>query len=245
MKQSPNACPVFALLVVAAAFGFIMGMYYIEDTSGVPRAHNYIPLASRYQQVQQLLSQTQTAELAHNLDLPKVWPFAPEQPRWAFKGVLKPPVAEGEMDLIPLCNASFVEQHPLSDSDYARSYTPGEPCRSLPPGLLQKIQSGQAVRIVVVGGSMTQGRRCFDGKRSWQSCAWSSRLEDRLREVFSGKNITVHNAALPGFSYGHWLSSGMLESLTEADVVVIDEQVNSHVSCCCGPGLVDGRIATE
>lgn len=155
---------------------------------------------------------------------------------WQFKGVQKPPAAEGDMDLIPICNSTFLQQHPLSDADYRRSYRPGGPC-SMPPNLLDKLSSGQPVNIKVVGGSMTQGRRCFDGKRAWRECAWSSRLQDRLQETFPNANVTVHNVAIPGYSYGHWLQSGMIDGLvSQTDILVVDEQVNSHVStnAACG-----------
>jgi hypothetical protein len=231
--KSPNYYPVLALMFVAAAFGFIIGMYYMEANTGMPSVHDYILLASK-QQHQVLLSPQQQAEkltMLQQLDLPAVWPFAPEQPRWAFKGVQKASMTDGEADLIPLCNATFVERHPLTDSDYERSYTPGGPC-SMPPGLLQKIQSGAAVKIIVVGGSMTRGRACFDGNRTLETCAWSSRLQARLNEVFQDSNITVVNKALPGFSYSNWTGSGMFGGLVDADVLIVDEQVNSHVSSC-------------
>jgi hypothetical protein len=163
------------------------------------------------------------------------WPSDLHPTSWQFSGVQKPRIAEGDIQLVPLCNASFVRQYPLTNADFERSYIPGSPC-SMPPGLLQKMSSGQPVAITVVGGSMTQGRRCLDGKRWQRECSWSSRLQDRLRETFPTGNITVHNKAIPGYSYGHWLQSGMLDGLVQADVLVIDEQVNSHVSACVFSG---------
>lgn len=217
MKQQ---CPsVFAILVTitAASLGIMLGMLYTQDAIGVQQAP------------QQPTQQTSTG--AQGLaGLPKVWPLAPhEAPSWFFKGVQHVRAKhQGDARLIPLCNDSFVDKHPLAAADYERSFTPGSVC-SMPPGLLHKIQSGAPVRIVAVGGSMTQGRECIDGKRAWQTCAWPSRMHDRLNEIFSGSNITVKNAALPGFSYSNWLASGMLDSLTEADVVIVDQQVNSQV----------------
>lgn len=99
----------------------------------------------------------------------------------------------------------------------------------MPPDLLQKLDSGHPVEITVLGGSMTQGRRCLDGVRWQRDCSWSSRVQDRLRETFPAGNITVLNKAMPGFSYGHWVQSGMLDGLVQTDVLIIDEQVNSHV----------------
>lgn len=161
------------------------------------------------------------------------WPSDIHYTSWQFKGVQMPRVAEGDIELVPICNASFVRQYPLTSTDFKRSYIPGSPC-SMPPGLLQKMSSGQPVTITVVGGSMTQGRRCIDGQRWQRECSWTSRLQDRLRETFPTGNITVQNKAIPGFSYNHWLQSGMLDGLVQADVMIIDEQVNSHVSAGTG-----------
>lgn len=163
----------------------------------------------------------------HNAD--EAWPSPLLYTAWKFKGVQHPHTAEGDIALVPLCSASFTEHHPLTASDYQRSYRSGHPC-NMPPGLLQKIQAGEPVKITVVGGSMTQGLRCYDGKRIMQACAWSRRLQDRLRETFPQANITVHNAALRGFSYGQWVVSGMFDGLVDTDVAIIDEQANSHVS---------------
>lgn len=158
------------------------------------------------------------------------WPLEALHPsEWTFKGVQLPKIAEGDMDLVPVCNSTFYKQHPFNIEDYERSYTPGATC-SMPADLLYKIKTGKPVLITVVGGSMTQGRRCTDGKRGWTHCAWSSRLDDRLKEAFPNSNVTVNNIAMPGFSYGHWLKNGMMDGMAHADVVIIDEQVNSHVS---------------
>lgn len=101
----------------------------------------------------------------------------------------------------------------------------------MPPGILERLQSGLPVRIVAIGGSMTAGHACFDGDRNGRACAWPQRMQERLLQMFPDhSNITVANMATPGQDYTAALSSGRIRNMIDADVLLVDLQVNSQVS---------------
>lgn len=100
----------------------------------------------------------------------------------------------------------------------------------MPQDMLRNLQSGQAVRITVVGGSVTVGHNCKDGNKTGTSCAWPQQLQQRLQQVFPNASITLRNKARPAYSYRNWLESGaMLDLLVDTDILLVDLQVNSQV----------------
>lgn len=241
-KQSPKQWPVRLSVTVAAVLGATLWAMSWTYQPLSRSTHSITPSQlTAAVGCNSTPSGQEPFSLASEVGSTSVWPSDIHYTSWQFKGVQMPKIAEGDIDLVPICNASFVRQYPLTGLDFQRSYIPGNPC-SMPSGLLQKMSSGQPVQITVVGGSMTQGRRCVDGVRWQRECSWSSRLQDRLHESFPTGNITVHNKAIPGFSYGHWLQSGMMDGLVQADVLVIDEQVNSHVSAGSQTPVLDTTI---
>lgn len=77
---------------------------------------------------------------------------------------------------------------------------------------------------------MTVGANCIDGSRSGLQCAWPQRVLEHLLLLFPNASITLHNKAQGGRHYAAWIESGELDGLvTEADVLLIDLQVNSQV----------------
>lgn len=148
---------------------------------------------------------------------------------WTFPGVTCCS-SEGDEPLCPWCNKTFTTRYPLQEAEhFQRSFIPGGPC-AMPPGLLQKLKTGQPVKINVVGGSMTAGKFCNDKGRHQSACAWPARMRDRLLQLFPRADITVTNMAKPGFSYTSFMSTGSVHDLIDADVLFIDLQVNSQVS---------------
>jgi hypothetical protein len=129
------------------------------------------------------------------------------------------------------CNSSFTKQYPFTQAEhFQRSIHPGSPC-SMPPDLLERLQRGSRnFTINIVGGSMTTGAGCVDGSRHQTTCAWGARMQDRLMQMFPKANLTVRNKVVPGRSYRNWLESARLAELSDADVLVVDLQVNSQVS---------------
>lgn len=161
---------------------------------------------------------------------------------WRIPGV-RECHAEGDNSICPWCNSTFTKQHPLSLQHFQRAYLPGEPC-SMPAAVLQKLHSGEPLHISVLGGSMTEGVACNDGIRQQSACAWPSRLQERLMQVYPAANITVSNKARRGSHYGAWLEAGDLETFLDgADTLMIDLQVNSQVSSV--PGASGGSVFTS
>jgi len=155
-------------------------------------------------------------------------PHSSLAPNWSFTGVQQC-VAEGDPDACTWCNSTFTVRYPLMAEHFQHAFIPGQPC-SMPPGVLQRLQSNQSITIAVIGGSMTAGHGCFD-QRHGSQCAWPAKLQHRLQEMYPNASITVKNLARPGFSYTDVLSSGHIHTALNADVLLIDLQVNSQVSC--------------
>lgn len=172
-------------------------------------------------------------------DVKKHLHMAPAQ--WTFPGASN---CTGEINntaLCQWCNATFLQQYPLSPEMLERSYIPGSPC-SMPSNLLDMLRSGAPVKLAVIGGSMTMGTHCFDSERPELSkmtvsplfyksttCPWMYKMQKRLQQLFPAANISIANHARGGFSYGEHLSLGTLKAATDADVLFIDMQVNSQV----------------
>lgn len=145
---------------------------------------------------------------------------------WTFPGVQQC-FGESDVSLCSWCNWTFTKQYPFVLEQFSRAYIPGA---RMPPGLLHKLQTGRPVSISIVGGSVTAGRDCRDGSRSQKGCAWPSRLQDRLLQLYPGANLTVVNLAMPAHHYFAWLTRGELSEAVQADVMLVDLQVNSVVS---------------
>jgi hypothetical protein len=162
-------------------------------------------------------------------------PAADQQPghklfsTWHLPGV-RECHGEGDNSICQWCNSTLTKHHPLKFQHFQRAYLPGRAC-SMPTAVLQKLRYGEPLQISVLGGSMTEGVACNDGFRKESACAWPSRLQERLMQVYPAANITVSNKARRGSHYGAWLEAGDLETFLDgADILIIDLQVNSQVS---------------
>lgn len=60
-------------------------------------------------------------------------------------------------------------------------------------------------------------------------------MKDRLELLYPSGRVTVRNMAQPAWSYSRWLEAGVIDTLVQSDVLIIDLQVNSQVTsqCCC------------
>ena len=177
------------------------------------------------------------------------WPSTLPPAPWPFPGV-QAFHSESDVALSQWCNDTFSRQHPLTAADYDGAYTPGGAC-SMPAGLLEALESGsRELTVAVVGGSMTHGSGCYEGPNRWlptcraqdkkcysKRCAWPSRMKDRLQLSYPSSRLTVRNMAQPAWSYARWLEAGVIDTLVQSDVLIIDLQVNSQVisqqQCCC------------
>eukprot|EP01050_Picozoa_sp_SAG11_P028154 SAG11_NODE_7419_length_1147_cov_1.032443_1_plen_294_part_10 len=67
---------------------------------------------------------------------------------------------------------------------------------------INRMNSGESVRLLVLGGSETSGVQCDEGEfglhRTARACAWANRLQDWLTAAFPAANITVTNMARGG-----------------------------------------------
>jgi hypothetical protein len=76
--------------------------------------------------------------------------------------------------------------------------------------LVSRLNRGEPVKIVVIGGSMTAGNRDdirFASQEEAKEGAWPRKLELLLRHIWPKSLITVENLARPGWSQDTWLSS--------------------------------------
>lgn len=89
----------------------------------------------------------------------------------------------------------------------------------------------EPVRILVVGGSVTQGHSCQEGMRYSRTCAWPQRLERLLNQWILGYYdehrlvVEVENAAVE--STGSYVSLVLLESGVYSGFDIL---VNSHAT---------------
>jgi hypothetical protein len=54
-------------------------------------------------------------------------------------------------------------------------------------------------------------------------------MQDRLHQLMPAAQFGIRNVARPSWSYSTWLESGMVDTLAETDILIIDLQVNSQV----------------
>ena len=128
--------------------------------------------------------------------------------------------AEGDMLACEWCKNAFSNHYPLNVADFQNSFIEGNPC--LWKELARKFDSGEVIHIGVMGGSMTAGRRCHDAAGS-SHCAWPAKLE----KLFNSPNVIVHNYAVPGADYDHYLASGDLQFI-QCDLLLVDLAVNAQ-----------------
>jgi hypothetical protein len=79
---------------------------------------------------------------------------------------------------------------PLSQSTLTRQW-------STLQRLQHKLQRGDEISIVVMGGSVTMGVNCFTVKTQMRNCAWPYRLEQFLQQM-GLKTVKVYNFAIAG-----------------------------------------------
>jgi len=118
--------------------------------------------------------------------------------------------------------------YPLSSTQFQRSFTSGE--RKTWDRVFERLEEGNDVKIVVIGGSMTTGNEC--GPRSadgtYLSCAWSTYVSAWLSRQYPSWKITLTNIAIGGMSAGNWYSWPHIKS---SDIYIIDTTVNAQVYC--------------
>ncbi|GAX24003.1 hypothetical protein FisN_26Lh068 [Fistulifera solaris] len=79
---------------------------------------------------------------------------------------------------------------PLSQSTMTRQWSTLE-------RLQHKLERGEEISIVVLGGSVTMGVNCFTVKTQMRNCAWPYRLEQFLQQM-GLKTVKVYNFAIAG-----------------------------------------------
>lgn len=118
--------------------------------------------------------------------------------------------------------------YPLSSTQFQHSFTPG--ARKTWSRVVEHLEKGNDVNIVVIGGSMTTGSGC--GPRSsdgtYLSCAWSTYVSSWLTRQYPSWKITLTNIAIGGMSAGNWYSWPKIKS---SDIYIIDTTVNAQVYC--------------
>ena len=62
---------------------------------------------------------------------------------------------------------------------------------------MRQLEAGAPVTVVAVGGSVTAGVMCTEGKRALQACCWSRRVFDWISEAANG-TATYRNVARAG-----------------------------------------------
>ena len=62
---------------------------------------------------------------------------------------------------------------------------------------MRQLDAGAPVTVVAVGGSVTAGVMCTEGKRALQACCWSRRVFDWISEAANG-TATYRNVARAG-----------------------------------------------
>lgn len=74
--------------------------------------------------------------------------------------------------------------------------------------MFEKLAAGaEPVEILVLGGSIAAGHKCYGGGRAGMLCAWPARFEDHLRRLFPAGKLSVDNAAMGGTTTLSLLSS--------------------------------------
>ena len=125
---------------------------------------------------------------------------------------------EGDEATCEWCSNSFAEQYPLRVEDFQHSFFEGNPC--LWKELTRKLDAGEDIQIGVIGGSMTAGVGCYVPRGQ---CAWPVKLE----QMFNSSKVTVHNYAIGGVNYDHYLAKGDLQHI-ECDLMLVDLAVNAQ-----------------
>ena len=140
---------------------------------------------------------------------------------------------EGDEATCEWCSNSFAEQYPLSVEDFQHSFFEGNPC--LWKELTRKLDAGEDIQIGVIGGSMTAGVGCYVPRGQ---CAWPVKLE----QMFNSSKVTVHNYAIGGANYDHYLANGDLQHI-ECDLMLVDLAVNAQ-SYQRNEGWLQNRVDT-
>ena len=118
--------------------------------------------------------------------------------------------------------------YPFTLADLTRSLTLGNRCTFL--RAFARADAGFALRLSVIGGSMTRGSGCCADPSAWQHCAWPHHLEKWLATVRPAWRVTMHNAAVGGCGsacWAHKLQSGRHAAL-DADIILVDTGVNDR-----------------
>ena len=99
--------------------------------------------------------------------------------------------------------------------------------------VVSRLNRGEPVKIVVIGGSMTAGDRDdihFASQEEAKEGAWPRKLELLLRQFWPKSLITVENLARPGWSQNHWLSSFhvITQQIAPFDLMLAEFAVNDQ-----------------
>ena len=90
---------------------------------------------------------------------------------------------------------------------------------------------------------MQRPKQVFDHNlsRQYLQCAWPNKLQARLQQLYPSARVVVRNMAQPAWSYSRWVEAGVIDTLVQTDVLIVDLQVNSLVrSVCAADGFSVG-----
>jgi hypothetical protein len=91
-------------------------------------------------------------------------------------------------------------QYPFTLKDFHRSYEPAWQTNCAFAGLVQRLDRGEAIKLVVYGTSVSYGSTCES--KTWgrdQSCSWVNRVRQWLAYQFPRWNITLENKSRGGW----------------------------------------------
>lgn len=120
--------------------------------------------------------------------------------------------------------------YPLSVADFKRITSTARYGKLQP--LLRNLAQGRRISVLVLGGSMTCGINCGQGKLIFKECAWPARFAKWLQEKFPRASVEMHNAARPGTPLRPQLAmmGVLMQELKHVDLILVDTLINDRVS---------------
>lgn len=120
-------------------------------------------------------------------------------------------------------------RYPITNAEFAKMPLEGNCSRLLP--MMRKLAAGGTAKIIVLGGSMTDGAGCEQPPYTRKDCAWSARLASWLRAKFPRSQVQLDNRAQPAAPTAAILGAiGVLVDPdgrdADTDLVILDTLVN-------------------
>lgn len=94
---------------------------------------------------------------------------------------------------------------------------------------LQKLKTGEKLRILAVGGSMTLGVVDTLNRVDLKNRAWPKKVQQLMDEKWDMNSVEVINIALGGFNEDAWLSTiDLVAGYAPVDIILMESAVNDQ-----------------